>query len=241
MKRTCILLLSALFLLSGCGKETEDLNTILKEAMNQTAQETMNTTLDMNKKLYSYYLEPGIGRRESNQTSTILLKQGYSFVMNLDISGILIEQYYQDSVDETTSSYTLENQIAKLNGSYTDYSFQQKNYELVVYELNTETYLLTLQTPYFNFLAQVPYGAIKPIAVEMMRVARATKVHKSLVIANYSLKESVKFIKEPLDLFQQEIPENGRLDEMNNHFNSDIDWGNTESTDPEAQLSDLNK
>ena len=53
----------------------------------------------MNKGLMSYYLQPSIGRKESNATNSVFVIDGNDVILNIDVSSIVSQKYYASSSD----------------------------------------------------------------------------------------------------------------------------------------------
>ena len=101
MKKVVLLMLS-LFLLGGCASEADLSNQVLTLLQEKSMLEPFNDT-NMSKKYFSYYLPRDVGRGTGNSLSGVYLKDGYKFVMNLDASQIIIDEYYTEAPAEPVS------------------------------------------------------------------------------------------------------------------------------------------
>jgi hypothetical protein len=75
------------------------------------------------------------------------------------------------------------------------------------------------------------YVMIDDVVVQMLKIARSVEVNELEIISYYSSKPADEHQREKVDLFQQEIAENGRLDELL----GGVDSGEFEEDEPEVE------
>lgn len=206
-----ILILLCVFCLCGCSASNGDLKSRLESRLAQLAHAPIQDLADNIKPLYRYYIEPGIGRRQSTQTSNVFVMNDQEFVMNLDIASVINTRFYDQ---------VLYNQSADpdawigLEGTYLDYNDLVFNYTLSIFSLEDGQYFIDLSMAYVNFYAVTEYAGIINLVTEMMKIGKTVDVSSEKVIATYSSKQSTEYVKEKLDLFEVVIPESGRIEEL---------------------------
>ncbi len=219
MKR--LLLITLTFLLIGCTKATGTLSSQLPELLKKTAAMPYGIP-DNQKYLYSYYIEPSIGRVQSKETSNVFLKHGTQFVMNLNVFNIVNQEYYPE---QNTIQQAMNNEqylILKIEDTYTDYKQQSYPYVCYIYQVNNQ-FSAEFISPTTTFYCIGTEGQLLSIVPEMLKIARTIEVNKPEVLARYSFRELKKSEKEMLEYFDVAIPESGRVDEMisdKNHASS---------------------
>jgi len=209
MKKIGIVLLT--LLMFGCSANPAELEDVLMQSLYPQVQNSMACIADNHKPLFSYYASPSVGRRESTETSNVFLIDGVEVVMNLDISTVMNSKYYPDAFSIKKKT---DDEIVYLNGKYRDCKGKEYEYVLSVYLLNNGKYYVDFQTHFVNFYATVDYVLIDEIVVQMMKISQTVEVNETAVITYYSSKPSDEHEREKVELFQEQIAENGRLDEL---------------------------
>ena len=209
MKKLAVLLL--VWLLAGCSASYTDLNQILQMKLDQQANQSIACIADNHKTLFSYYADPSVGKRSSTQTSNVFLIEGVEVVMNLDISTVLNAKYYPDQMTIKDKNH---DEYIYLNGKYKDCHGNEKEYVLSVYLLENQDYYVDFQTHDVNFYASMKATELDDVVSHMMKIAKTVEVNESEVISAYSIKPADEVEREKIDLFKEQISENGRLDEL---------------------------
>ena len=76
MFRRIILILVFLICLCGCQVSKDSLLTNLDTILDDATVSSISSKVNMNKGLMSYYLQPSIGRKESNATNSVFVING---------------------------------------------------------------------------------------------------------------------------------------------------------------------
>lgn len=208
MKKILYLILSA-FMLSSCTVKTYiDLQSELESSL-ASANDAKIFTSNINKPLYSYYLSPSIGRNKSTQTSSILNDRGRKFVMNLNVASIIQEKYYS----ETEQTDDFQDPIVKCEGEYIDVDETTHSYTVTTYEMN-DYYVTVFHSDVVEFYSVLDALSTCDIVKDMLRIARSMRVDTDAVIQAYSNKKTVDYKSEKIELFEQIVPESGRIEEL---------------------------
>ena len=223
-----IWMLLAVLMLCGCSANYADFETAMNQKIEKVIQQPALCIADNHKTLFSYYTEPSIGRMDSTMTSNVFLIDNVEVVMNLDISTVMNTKYYSDVV---TSSKANGNEIYFFTGMLSSCDGNEYEYSVSVYLLNNGKYYVDVQTHYVNFYSAMDYVMIDDVVVQMLKIARSVEVNELEIISYYSSKPADEHQREKVDLFQQEIAENGRLDELI----GGVDSGEFEEDEPEVE------
>ncbi len=204
-----ITMLSAV-LLMGCvqaeGTYQEQLITRIEQAISgATAGPTYSHGI------YSYYKEPSIGRVSSEQTSNIFVKDGVRFVMNLNVSAIVNEKYYENSASISTPQ-NME-VLAECTGTFADFMGQEHPFDIQLSRLEDQVFT-SMKTDLLEFFSISNELEALQTAETMMRMARTVRVDNEAVIAAYSGRQEIDYVRKRLELFQNVVPENGRIEEL---------------------------
>lgn len=226
MKKIGMMLL--MFLLLGCSANPAELEDVLKKSLSHQAQTPAACLADNHKTFFSYYAEPSVGKKESTQTSNVFLIHGTEVVMNLDISTVMNSKYYPDV---SLIKKETEDEIVYLHDKYADCKGNEYDYVLSVYLLQNGKYYVDFQTHFVNFYSAVDYVLVDEIVNQMMKISQTVEVDELAVITYYSSKPADEHEREKVDLFQEQISESGRLDELLGTEDS----GSFEEDEPELE------
>lgn len=204
----CLILI---FCLVGCSQPPQSFQERLENTLLNANQ--IEAVSPSNRKIfYSYYVEPSVGRIDSNESSNIFEKNNVKFVMNLNVSNIINTRYYSDAMIDS-NTVTKDELLFTINGKYKDYLDNEYDYSCDVYKYDN-TYYMTFVSKYMNFYAIGNQMDLITVAQEMLKISKTIRVDEDAVISHYSSKETVEYQKEALQLFEVVVPENGRVDEM---------------------------
>lgn len=216
--------------LSGCTVYHEvTLQNLLNQKITQVEKETVNSA-DHHKKFYSYFISPEIGRMEGDSTGNIFNYQGTEFLMNLNVSSVINEKYY-NGIENNQDLLNRSSRRAYASGTYQDTNGDVHDFSVAVYDLGRQNYLTAMRTDTVDFCAVSDALKSVDLAGEMLRIARSVLVNSDAVTTAYSRKETVTFTGEKIQLFDSIAPESGRVEEL---FEDNDAEGNTEShSEPE--------
>ena len=236
MKKLLIVLV--LFLLCGCNNN-DNISSLI-DPFNELAKSEITYTNNMTKKYYSYYLNPNFGKISSDEISSELIYKNTTFLMNLKVNKIIVDNYYNQIEDE---NYQIGQLIFNNNGNYLQNGIEY-SYNYKIYEITENSYYFVLDTEYLNFSTISNIADLKVISLEMLEIAKSVKVNEEELIADYSNKETIDYVKETIDLFEQKIPESGTLEEMmglNENGEEDIDKSGREEEPENSDISETDE
>lgn len=232
MKRRCILLLTTLLIsLSGCTVERKiNLQDLLAQRISSALSAQVYEP-DHNKKFYSYYISPQIGRMEGDSTGNILNYEGTRFLMNLNISSIINSRYYK-GIEDDSEVLNKSCRKAHVSGKYQDPDGDVHEFSAGIYDLGNQNYLTAIRTDTVDFCSVSDALKAADTAGEMIRIARTVRVYGDAVLSAYSRKETVTFTGEKIQLFDAVAPESGRVEELfdDNDASGDTDEDQSSST-----------
>ncbi len=202
-------------LLSGCAINNVDIKTNITLALDAAA----NTNLIMNQGLrkanYVYYLPPDVGRKESSQSSTILVSHNTNVLMNLDIVSVLSDRFYKSDKTELLRAFIAKGTpIYKRSEATFDLDHKSLPYSAVILPIEGQNVLVSLQTRYFLFSAIAPFALASDLLYDMLLIARTTRVNEAEIVLRYSNRETINYQKETLEIFSQLAPDSGKVIDM---------------------------
>lgn len=208
------LLICMAVMASGCTVyHTIDLQKILSERL-VTRMEGDADAPNRNKPYYSYYIQPSVGQLESDQTGSLLTYQGNEFLMNLNISAVINDKYY-DSKDSDSFGLNDSSTAASVTGTYTDVNNDSHDFIVNIYHADKEeSYITVFRSETVEFYAVSDALKAADLAGEMLRIARSVEINQDEIIDHYSNKESISFTGRKIQLFDSIAPESGRVEEL---------------------------
>lgn len=235
--------LCCVLLLGGCAISDDDLPNAIQEQLRALPQMELTVGNNMNKKFYSYYLPPGVGRRESNALSEVFMKNGYRIVMNFDPSAVVIHKFYENSEEETEEAtsnqvmdqflepkLTVEGDKYTYTGNYLNIDKQVQNYTLQVIQ-SEERFLLYMDGTIVKLYTYVPSGEVSSSLKAMVRIMSSIQYNEDLILQNYSLKSLEETNKKSLDYLEQHLPSSGNLNDLLNGNEVNKGSGQGDSTE----------
>lgn len=217
MRKQIALFTCTLMLLCGCTAGTGDLQSDLNARMAKVNGESAHRPV-YSKDFYSYYVQPDIGRIRSDQVSSVFMKDGTKFVMNLNVPQIVNDRYYdaQAAGDEVAVNAVLQ---AESQGTYLDYTDKEHPFDLRIYQLNDQ-YYAWLQTDTAEFYSVCGQLQALQMGEEFLRIARTVRVDEKEVVSAYSKQTTISYTRKKLQLFQNIAPESGSVQELfeSNHY-----------------------
>lgn len=208
MKKFGIIGLILILLLTGCSATSNqeiDFSDYLTKFFNQVPVTSTSNT----KNYYSYYLPYNVGRLESTSTSNTFLIQNKQVILNLNIAQIIQDNYYSDL--ETAADGNAENVIT---GLYTDSLGNSLSYTFTYFAVSNGQYLIKLDNGDVTFLTVVNYYNAAYILNQIVVMLRSVRVNESLVLSDFSIKNSMVYNNIYQDFFEQVIPTDSTILEM---------------------------
>lgn len=228
-----VLVISALIPLSGCTVYRKvNLQNMLEKKITEAEKATVFEP-DHQKKFYSYYISPQIGRMEGDSTGNIFNYQGTRFLMNLNVSSIINRKYYQ-GIENDSDILNQGKEKAYLTGNYRDLNGDVHSFSTVIYDIGNQNYLTAMRTDTVDFCSVSDALKAVDTAGEMLRIARSVEVNTDQITAAYSRKETVVFTGEKIQLFDSVAPESGRVEEL---FEDKDNITQSPEASPEAKAS----
>ena len=215
MKKLACLLMA--FILLGCQVSTPQIKNDITNEINTMAKSAPTSYKTMNKPFYSYYLPKDVGRIDSNDISSLLSKDGSKIIMNFNPNSIVIHDYYhkdeikgyeENTIDETYKHYY------RSNGTFLGSDYRYHNYSIQIAKLDETDFLLYLDLAYVNFTTVVKEVQLASFIHSMFIIGKSLTYDSSEIIAHYSLQSTLDSIKQDLDEFNEELPNNGSLSDL---------------------------
>ena len=214
MKKSLIFFVILLFGLSACSDITpESLQYYLKASASDAEKQAISSFNNISKEMYSYYLPPHVGRKNSTDISTILSSNNVNILMNLDVIDVISDTYY-DTSRSFKSMLAATKDLTNFESNFVNRDGEPITYRVTVLKVSDTLILLTLEGGYFMFTAITPLILSSEILFDMLTIAKSCEVNNSKVLLAYSTRESIDYKKETIDMFSQIAPESGTVLDM---------------------------
>ena len=171
----------------------------------------------MTKPFYSYYLPKDMGRIDSNDLSSLLVKDGVKIIMNFNPNSVVIHDYYHKNdvkVYEENEVDTSYNYFYSSSGTFLGSDYRYHDYSIRIMKLEKDDYLIYADMGYVNFTSILKEVQLKSFIHSMFIIAKSLTYISSEVIANYSLQSTSDSIKQDLEKFNEELPNDGSLSDL---------------------------
>ena len=203
-----------LIALTGCASYSADYQTLVNERI-AAVQALPAAEPKYTKAYYSYYIEPSVGRIDSDATSNTFSLDGTRFIMDLNVSGIINSQYYQDADSRDSVNVTAFEKAAHSEGTYTDYAGNELPFSTDVYMVEG-SYFVIFHSAYMEFYAVSDELQSADLIAKMLEISRTVKVKEDAVTAAFSSRQTISNTRKKLELFQNLSPVNGSIEELLN-------------------------
>ncbi len=226
-------ILLILLICSGCTKaDIRDLSGYMENSVQEALELPVSQYQTNKKTYYSYYLPLSVGRRQTTESSDVLVVNGREVQMSLNASAVVSEKYYTSMA---TYLNTVENEQAVFSKVYqtANYLNRDMTFSVNLFEIDHQ-YFLMVRTMYFYYLCECEIYEVPDLLRSILSVARTTSINSSEIIAAYSNKEVITYSQEAQSIFAQNVPENGTLEQMLKDYYPKYDLNNRETaTDSE--------
>lgn len=215
-------------ILCGCAGRTfglqEKLNTALAAEQSYPVHQP-----SYNKKYYSYYIEPCVGRLDASASANLFAYDGSRFLMNINVPAVIGTQSAQTGV--------LSAPAASAAGTYTDLSGEEKEFSVQVYA-DSGRAVTVMRTAYMDFCGIGWMADAPELAGMMLRIARTVQVNQAEVAAEYSGRDLITYEGTTMQLFDYIAPESGSIEELfvDSHYVGDI--SETDFINPSAPVQE---
>lgn len=210
MKRKGTAAVIAVMMLSGCAQTSSSLPAAIDQSILKASSLTA-WNANRNKAYYSYYIEPSIGRYDSNSTGNVFSYRGTKFVMDLNVPVILNQSQFPLST--VSGADAIEHAWFGKEGSYIDSQLVKHTYSLQVFKQD-KTCLILFNTDVVNFYSIVNQGSTADLCAEMLKIARSVEVHKDPLAADYANAKTLNYVTNKIQLYHEIVPESGVLSEI---------------------------
>ena len=219
MKKFSLVILMCLLLLSGCRVDNKSVLELIDGTIEEAILLSMPKTVNMNKKLMSYYLQPSIGKMESSQTNSVFKMYGNLVILNIDVASVISRKYYTTvQLNDLRQLDAFENMVFEKEGSFPTATNIVRNYRYRLYQVSNKEYGILLQTSNLMCVALVPIGDVLNVTTDMFLLVRSARIDEEAVVSAYSQKELINYEKETLDLFDKLYPDEGLLIDLNDDY-----------------------
>ena len=221
MKAILILVLS--LILTGCSSNNGSVDVMVNDAIERNLSTSAVKYSNNSKELYAYYLPVNIGKVKSTPTSNIFKQSNYEIVMNLDVSAVISNLFYEINEEKYLNK---SNCLFYNGGTFKDARNNKLNYAIFVYQ-DGDGYYVEFNSNYFDFYSKVHYDFIDDVIDTMFTIAKSAKINVNEIVSAYSSRPKPKLEVEKEDIYDVYISEEGPLEELlgDSEYNGeDGDW-----------------
>lgn len=199
--------------LSSCSIHSQTIQQTFVTSIGAAESSEINSVLNRNGLYFDYYLPITMGHKLSAESSLILESFQRDILMSLDVVNIVLNE---GSSNQSSLRDIFNKSLALVNieSITSDFNGLNLSYKAQLFELEKNLYLVVIQTQNIVVSAQMEIGLVNELAYEMLRLARTVNVDRSLVVTNYSNKETFSYQKVNLNMFAQMAPESGTIIDM---------------------------
>ena len=160
-----------------------------------------------------YYLPSDISEETADKLSCVLTYNRSRIIMDINISGIINERYYEELPLEVEGFFDENRLFYKKEGTYKDDEGNKMEYIFRIYEYDEE-YLLHFLTKDLIFYAYGERNDLIPLASRIFLLARSAEVRTSAVLADFSTIDVIDYHKKQVNLFETVMPVNGSIQDF---------------------------
>ena len=160
-----------------------------------------------------YYLPSGTGELEGDMLSSRFSYNASSFVMDINISGIINERYYRDQMMQDEGFFDPSKLVYERSSTYMDMDGREHAYTYRVYSYENR-YLSYFQSKDLLFYGYASLSDIADMTSRILLMAKSAAIRESDVISTYSSKTEVDYEKKQVNLFETIMPVNGNVNDF---------------------------
>lgn len=203
MKKVFLLFL-VLFLVS-CSTSELDLE---QELRNIIKKEEITESFKPNnsKRFYSYYLPLDVGKIYSNSTSSFLVYNENTFLINLNINSIIDE-------DKNPKNYDDSVVLLNLEGEYIDFNSKYVKYYIDVIQRD-DYYFINVYDKNVSLISKGNKTEILQVSSKMIEILKSVVVNNNEVLSYFSRRDTVQYTSDTIKLFDNILPENGKVQDL---------------------------
>ncbi len=239
LKFICLMLLF-ITLLSGCTFD-ETMSVMMDEMLQEASTVEIADTKTHVKQYYSYYLQPAIGRRSSTAISNVFVFDDDEFVMNLNVSSVIKNEYYLEADTKILPIYSRSKRLVyETEGQCSNSSAELMNYKVSIYDLSRNSYLVILESDYFTFLSRCPLGSVVQISEQMLLTCRTAEVYSEPILKDFGVQNDETYEKQKVEIIKEMIPESGLVEDiMPNSSSQDESSQDEEEEQSQSSISEI--
>ena len=238
MKKITVLLI--LLLLTGCVNKpidvTSDLDTLLAN-LDYKYIVRENTSTDF----FNYYLPSDMVNEDGDGISAAVKYNENKIVINLNISAVV--NSYSFGVDKFNNDGFFKDDmlVYQKADNFSMYDESSSKYLLKIYN-DGNSNLVNLITNELNFYGVCDDYDLVQVVRHMFIIAKSAEVNYEKVNLKYSNKDIIEYVKQPVNLFEYDIPVSGFLSDLVHQSNGTIVNGDGEipiDSDYQEQIEEI--
>lgn len=161
-----------------------------------------------------YFVPSDINEQEANHLSFSFDGDGFGFIMNINASNIINNEYYKDTSLIDEGFFDDERIVYRKDGSFNNIDGKLINYFSKVYQYSDNEYMLYFVTNELNFYGYSNGKRIGLLADKILQMAMTSTVNNEKILTDYSSLDVIDYEKKTVNLFENIFPVEGRVDDL---------------------------
>lgn len=201
----CLLLSSCSYLAVSDEYSLDDVFAKDQEAMKFRKNEYFN--------YFEFYLPSDLTLFDSDSLSCTMYYNNSRIVANVNISAILNESYFGDSMIKNEGYFDDGKLIYQKDSVYINSDDVSIEYSVFVYDYDHE-YLVYLVSKDFTIYARSQRSDLIPLCSRLMMFLKGSNVNEDFIVNDFSNRDVIELEKKQVNLFETVRPVNGVVNEM---------------------------
>ncbi len=160
-----------------------------------------------------YYLPSDTSELEGGKLSDSFTYHNSTFIMDVNISGIINEKYYPSEQFSDEGFFDRNKLQYSRQGTYVDADGESHEYLYRVYRYDEKylTYFVSRDLIFYGYASE---DDLVGLSSRILLMAKGAEVRHNDVVANYSLRDEIDYEKKQINLFETIMPVNGNVNEF---------------------------
>lgn len=210
MKKILILLLC--LLLSSCSLlNTLDITNL--EDVFSRDQEYLKIRRNEYSDYYEYYLPSDMVIYSYESLSSVMQYNDSKIIANINISGILNNRYYGDSMIQNEGYFDSSKLVFQKESFLLNMDEEEVEYKAYVYDYG-DKYFVYLISKDITIYSYANRNDIVPVCSRLLLFMKSVSVNETYIMEDFSNRDVIELEKKQLNLFETVRPVNGVVNDM---------------------------
>ena len=162
---------------------------------------------------YEYYLPSDMSIFDSDSLSTVLYYNESKIIMNVNISGILNNYYYGDTLPENEGFFDGNKLVYHREDTYLNIDNNEERYSVDIYDYDDKYFVYMLNNEVLIY-AICEKCDIEPLCSRLLLILKTVNINEKYVREDYSRRDIIDYEKKQVNLFETIKPVNGNVNDL---------------------------